>query len=446
MRGWKWVLSLLLICLFTSDLASLAFGQARFNAPQFDEKIKNALAPEKYPSREAYAAGEKMARETVSKFKTEKGNYPLRVAGVLWGVETTGKEGPMVSFALALIGVRLKWDASGKVTGLELISLDELGRPRIDVVMVTTGLFRDLFQNQIILLDRAYRLALASSYQSIASAYPELQSVLDATLVPLEKAGLLVKGKEPLESNYVARRWVVTVRKLLAAGHQQKEAGELAVAGIFAPPVGEYGSGVMVLGFSQDHEKMAEQFVNRVSNVYSETIWGTNQPDVFRELLKGCNVLVHSYSEGNVLEQDDLPLEYTYLRGLRAALEKLDGGMPDEFTSGNENLKKGERDLSGVKLAESNAPDAAQKTSANTQAAETPQVTATELRGAGSNESTSASEGDTPGGQDLHVFEVEACEIPAVPEKNNSLLMAFGLLVSFFFGAGRKYLEYAREA
>lgn len=446
MRGWKWVLSLLLICLFTSDLASLAFGQARFNAPQFDEKIKNTLVPEKYPSREAYAAGEKMARETVNKFKAERGSYPPRVAGVLWGVETTGKEGPMVSLALALIGVRPKWDASGKVTGLELISLDELGRPRIDVVMVATGSFRDLFKNQILLLDRAYRLALASSYQSIASAYPELQSVLDATLVPLEKAGLLVKGMEPLESNYVARRWVVTVRKLLAAGHQQKEAGELAVAGIFAPPVGEYGSGVMVLGFSQDHEKIAEQFVNRVSNVYSETIWGTSQPDVFREMLKGCNVLVHSYSEGNVLEQDDLPLEYTYLRGLKAALEVFSGGKPGEFFGGDSH-KKGLQGVPGTNVVEGSAAEAGQKNITEKQVAELPQTASAELKSIEVNESAVVTEKVALENIDLRVFEIETSKPLAVEKENISpLLVVAGLFVLFFFGAGRRYLEYAREA
>lgn len=100
----------------------------------------------------------------------------------------------MVSFALALLGVRPRWDPSGKVIGLELISSSELGRPRTDVITITTGLFRDLFKDQVIMLDRAHRLALAASYQSITSAYPELQVALDASLAPLEKAGLLVKG------------------------------------------------------------------------------------------------------------------------------------------------------------------------------------------------------------------------------------------------------------
>ncbi|MGQ9498330.1 MAG: cobaltochelatase subunit CobN [Desulfotomaculales bacterium] len=344
-------------------------GQSDLDVLRFDEKIrKETIDPERYPSREAYAVGEKLAREAMSRFRAEKGSYPLRVAAVIWGKETAGREGPMVSFALALLGVKPRWDASGRVVDLELISPGELGRPRIDVIMVVTGLFRDLFKNQIFLLDRAHRLALAASYQSIVSAYPDLQRALDASLAPLGTAGLFVEGREPLDSNYIAGSWIFAVRELLAKGHQPEEAGELATARIFAPPAGEFGSGVDVVRSPQDPEKVANQFVNRLGNVYSETDWGANRPEVFKELLKGCNVLFHCYSESSILDQDDLPLEYTYVPGLRAALEKWGGGEVEKITGtryglqGDETGKEpGQQEDSRVRLGEKKSAPAVQK-------------------------------------------------------------------------------------
>lgn len=361
MQGWKLALCLLFAgCFLFVLFIPSALGQSEINILPFKEKIeKETIDPERYPSREAYAVGEKLAREAMSSFRAEKGSYPPRVAAVIWGKETAGREGPMVSFALALLGVKPRWDLSGKVVGLEPVSLHELGRPRIDVITVTTGLFRDLFRNQIILLDRAYRLALAASYQSIITDYPELRGALDSSLAPLEKAGLLVKRGEPLESNHVARYWIISVRELMAGGCRPEEAGELALARIFAPPEGEFGSGVNVAGSPEDAEKVADLFVKRVGNVYSEKGWGVNQPELLKKLLKGCNLLFHCSSEGPILDQDDLPLEYTYVPGLKAALEKWAGKGVEKITGtisglegGGIDGEPGQREDSPVRLSE----------------------------------------------------------------------------------------------
>ncbi len=333
MQGWKLVLFLCAGYFLVTCFTSTAWGQSDVNVLPFAEKLKKeTIDPERHPGREVYAVGEKLAREAMRRYRAEKGSYPPRVAAVVWGKEMAGREGPMVSFALALLGVRPQWDSAGKVVGLELISTGESGRPRIDVIMVATGLFRDLFKNQIILLDRAHRLALAASYQSIVSAYPDLQGALDASLAPLERAGLPIKGKEPLDSNHVAGCWIIAVRELLAKGHRPAEAGELAAARIFAPPKGEFGSEVDAVVSPQNPEKVADQFVHRLGNIYSETNWGVSRPELFKEVLKGCNVLFHCASESPILDQDDLPLEYTYVPGLKAALEKWGGGEVAKIT------------------------------------------------------------------------------------------------------------------
>lgn len=461
MRRWKWILLLFAVYLFATCFASPALGQSDLGVFRFDEKIKKeTIDPERYPSREAYAAGEKLAREAVKKFKAEKGSYPPRVAAVVWGKETAGREGPMVSFALALLGVRPRWDPSGKVIGLELISSSELGRPRTDVITITTGLFRDLFKDQVIMLDRAHRLALAASYQSITSAYPELQVALDASLAPLEKAGLLVKGREPLDSNYVATCWIIAVHEFLAKGHQPEEAGELATARIFAPPAGEFGSGVTLIGSPQDPEKVADRFVNRLGNIYSETEWGTNRPEVFKELLKACKVLFHCYSESPILDQDDLPLEYTYVPGLKVALEKWGGGEVEKITGTIHGLQGGgtgeeqgqaegsetggeqeQVEGSRVRLGEKGATPVAQKESSAE--GKKPVQTSSQQQASSAPSSLRAPEAQ-PGAR---IFEIEPVPSPATnSQEQASCWSTVGILLALFAVGGVKgLLRHRRE-
>ncbi len=450
MQRWKWILFLFAGYLSVACFASAALGQSDLSVLRFDEKIKKeTIDPERYPSREAYAVGEKLAREAMSRFRAEKGSYPPRVAAVIWGKETAGREGPMVSFALALLGVRPRWDPSGKVVGLELISPSELGRPRTDVIMIATGLFRDLFKNQVIMLDRAHRLALAASYQSITSAYPDLQGALDASLASLERARLLTKGREPLDSNYVAGCWIIAVRELLAKGHQPEEAGELAAARIFAPPEGEFGSGVDVVGSPQDPEKVANQFVNRLGNVYSETDWGANRPELFKELLKGCNVLFHCCSESSILDQDDLPLEYTYVPGLRAALEKWGGGEVEKITGTPHGLQgvetgkePGPQEDSQVRLGEKGSAPAVQKKPSA--AGEEPVQTKSQQQQASSAPLPPRAPEVKPGPL---IFEVEPVPLPAAHSQGQaSCWPAVGALLALLAVGGAKgLLQHRRE-
>lgn len=229
-------------CLLSPALAA-EHGVQTDVLPLGEKMKRETLDPKKYPSKDAWATGQKLAAGVLQTFR-ESGGYPEKISAVVWGKEAAGRESPMVSFVLAMLGVEPRWDAGERVVGLELIGLNQLGRPRIDVVVVTTGLFRDLFGQQVVLMDRAFRLALASSYQSVAAAHPELVPALEAALEPLASAGLRVRGSDPLEQNFVAQNWVGAARQLLSQGKEAGEAGELAATRIFAPPVSAYGAGV----------------------------------------------------------------------------------------------------------------------------------------------------------------------------------------------------------
>merc|ERR1719258_457626 len=89
----------------------------------------------------------------------DNGELPESVAFTLWGTDNIKTYGESLAQVLGLVGVRPVPDALGRVNKLELIPLEELGRPRIDVVVSCSGVFRDLFINQMNLLDRAVKLA-----------------------------------------------------------------------------------------------------------------------------------------------------------------------------------------------------------------------------------------------------------------------------------------------
>jgi len=119
-----------------------------------------AFDPSRMPTHDIYEAGSLLAKQLIEQY-TEKhqGNYPDKVAFNLWSVETIRHEGIMESQILNLLGVRPTYDGFGKVNGLELIPRDILGRPRVDVLVTPSGLYRDMFPQMMNLLDQAVVLA-----------------------------------------------------------------------------------------------------------------------------------------------------------------------------------------------------------------------------------------------------------------------------------------------
>jgi magnesium chelatase subunit H len=118
----------------------------------------HALNPYGVPSAVAYARSEAVANSLLDRYKQENGRYPEAMALVLWGLDNIKTQGEGVAQALWLLGTRPRRDALNRTTSVEVIPLSELGRPRIDVVMTVSGIFRDLFSPTVQLLDKAVRL------------------------------------------------------------------------------------------------------------------------------------------------------------------------------------------------------------------------------------------------------------------------------------------------
>jgi magnesium chelatase subunit H len=139
----------------------------------------HALDPQAIPTRAAIAAAKIVVDRLIERQKAEQGAWPETIACVLWGTDNIKTYGESLAQILWFIGVRPMADSLGRVNKLELIPLEELGRPRIDVVVNCSGVFRDLFINQMALIDQGVKLA-AEADEPIAMNFVRKHSLEQA--------------------------------------------------------------------------------------------------------------------------------------------------------------------------------------------------------------------------------------------------------------------------
>ena len=126
----------------------------------------HALDPQAIPTRAAVAAAKSVVDKLIERQREEQGTWPETIACVLWGTDNIKTYGESLAQILWFVGVKPMPDSVGRVNKLELIPLEELGRPRVDVVVNCSGVFRDLFINQMALIDQAVKMAACLLYTS----------------------------------------------------------------------------------------------------------------------------------------------------------------------------------------------------------------------------------------------------------------------------------------
>ncbi|HLG82206.1 MAG TPA: cobaltochelatase subunit CobN [Bradyrhizobium sp.] len=133
-----------------------------------------AVDPRAVPSRAAHAQGIKLAEELLRRHLQDHGDWPKGLLVDLWGSATMRTAGEEFAMALQLAGVAPRWDeASGRVTGYEIIPLAQLGRPRIDVTLRISGLFRDVFGNLAQLFEAASGALAARDFEGEENPYAQ---------------------------------------------------------------------------------------------------------------------------------------------------------------------------------------------------------------------------------------------------------------------------------
>ena len=214
----------------------------------------HAINPYSVPSEMAFARAERTADALLRRCFEERGHYPRAMALVLWGLDNIKTQGEGVAQALWLLGVRPVRDALNRATEVEVISLDALKRPRIDIVMTVSGIFRDLFGPTMALLDKAVRRV--------------------ATL------------DEPIEMNYVRRN---VLEKVDAGGSEFDD----AVTRVFSNAPGNYGTNVNFMVMQSQWETadtLGDLFVTRKCFAYTRdskgrTIEGREAPELMDDAL-----------------------------------------------------------------------------------------------------------------------------------------------------------------
>ncbi|MEW2449391.1 cobaltochelatase subunit CobN [Streptomyces parvulus] len=253
-----------------------------------------SVDPKAVPSRLAWETGQALADSLLERYRTDNGEWPTSVGLSLWGTSAMRTAGDDVAEVLALLGVRPVWDdASRRVTGLEAIPSEELGRPRIDVTLRISGFFRDAFPHTVGLLDDAVRLAAS----------------LD----------------EPAEANHVRAH----VQADLAEHGDERR----ATTRIFGSRPGTYGAGLLQLIDSRDWRTdadLAEVYSVWGGYAYGRELDGRPARDEMETAYKRIAVAAKNTDtrEHDIADSDDY---FQYHGGMVATVRALRGTAPEAY-------------------------------------------------------------------------------------------------------------------
>ena len=261
----------------------------------------HAINPYSVPSVAAFTRSEIVATSLLERYRSEHGRYPEAMALVLWGLDNIKTQGEGVAQALWLLGVRPVRDALNRTTSVTAIPLAELGRPRIDVVMTVSGIFRDLFSPTVQLLDKAVRLV----------------AQLD----------------EPLDMNFVRKH----VSEQM--DHDACSADEAAVR-VFSNAPGNYGANVnfMVMDSQWEREEtLGDLFVTRKCFAYGRDSRGCafEGREARVAMDRALSRVEATYQNIDTFEigLTDVDHYFEYLGGVSKAVEKRARAKPAIYLS-----------------------------------------------------------------------------------------------------------------
>ena len=262
-----------------------------------------AINPETTPTPEAWRVGKQLSENLLEAEIKSKGQYPQKVSFSLWASDFIASEGATVAQILYLLGVEPIRDGFGNVRSLQLIPQERLGRPRIDVVVQTSGQLRDLAASRLALIGQAVALAATASEAD----------------------------------NYVQKGITDAERRLLEKGFSPADARRYAKERVFGGANGNYGTGIMGLvqrGQAWDSTaQIAEQYLSGMSTMYSangEEGWGESRLGVFEAALLNTSVVVHPRSS-NTWGPLSLDHVYEFMGGISAAIQHVTGNDPTGY-------------------------------------------------------------------------------------------------------------------
>lgn len=255
----------------------------------------HALNPYGTPSIPAFHKAERTVRALLARHREESGRYPETIGMVLWGMDNIKTGGEGVAQVLWLLGVTPRRDAMNRVADVDVIPLETLGRPRVDVVMTVSGIFRDLFGATMELLDRAVRRVA------------ELAEPADANFVRKHVAQRVAEGAPPDDA---------TLR-------------------VFSNAAGNYGTNVnfMVSGGQWERsDEIGDLFVNRKCFAYRRGREGREARDLMEGMLARVEATFQNL-DNHEIGITDVDHYFEYLGGLSQAVERRSGTRPKIYVA-----------------------------------------------------------------------------------------------------------------
>lgn len=270
-----------------------------------------SVDPRTLPTKASWKIGQEMAEDVITRFIQEEGRYPESVGIILWATSNLRNHGQCVAEFLALMGMRPVWQpGSQRVVDLEIIPLDELKRPRVDVTGRISGLFRDSMPASVSWMDDAVRI--------------------------------LAKLDEPLEMNFVKKHILEEAGELQEQGMDEETAWRQASVRIFGDPPGAHGAGTTNVLEAKNWEMVddiAAVYTRWGGHAYGAGLEGNYLPERFKKRMSQIDITVQNvdHRESSMLSGDDYN---SYRGGMIAAVRSYKGSMPKNYVSDSSDRSK----------------------------------------------------------------------------------------------------------
>ncbi|TKG90394.1 cobaltochelatase subunit CobN [Puteibacter caeruleilacunae] len=267
---------------------------------------------ERTPSDEAWEVGKRLARSLLAKELELKGHYPKKVSFTLWSSNFISTEGATIAQILYLLGVEPVRDGFGTVRNLRIIPMEQLNRPRVDVLIQTSGQLRDIAASRLDLINKAVMLA--------------------------------AEANDNDSLNFVKRGLVNAEKFLLEKGYSPLDARKFSAKRIFGGVNGNYGTGITGLvekGDAWDNEEqIARQYINNMGAIYeSGENWGVFKQGIFEAAMQNTETVVQPRSS-NTWGPLSLDHVYEFMGGLNLAVRNVTGNDPTAYFNDFRNVNR----------------------------------------------------------------------------------------------------------
>ena len=272
-----------------------------------------AINAEATPTKAAWEKGVKLAENTIALYRQRHNDsIPRKVSYTLWSSEFIETEGATVAQIFYMLGVEPVYDTFGRVADIRLIPSERLGRPRIDVVVQTSGQLRDIAASRLFLIDRAVRMAAAAKDEGFA--------------------------------NNVAEGIRESERILMEKGITPEQARKMSAYRVFGGVNGNYGTGIQGMveasGRWESEDEIARTYINNMGAYYgSEEGWEDFARYAFEAALSRTDAVVQP-RQSNTWGALSLDHVYEFMGGLNLAVREVTGKDPDAYLSDYRNRSR----------------------------------------------------------------------------------------------------------